>query len=85
LRVAGEVTTRRDRNLAIGLSTQRATGDTASLGAVEARDAVSVPGLVDLLAKRRERAEDLPDDLDDVFARYYAENPDGDGLAVFDE
>lgn len=46
---------------------------------------MSVPGLVDLLAKRRERAEDLPDDLDDVFARYYAENPDGDGLAVFDE
>jgi len=41
-------------------------------------------GVVDLLSRRRQ-AEVLPDDLDDVFARYYQEHPDSDGLEVFDE
>ena len=81
----GEVATRRDRNLAIRLSAQRAAagGDTAT--ATEERETASVPGVVDLLARRKEQAEVLTDDLDDVFTRYYNEHPDADGLEVFDE
>lgn len=82
---AGEVTTRRDRNLAIRLSAQRAAGQGEAVDAADARETASVPGVVDLLARRRDRAEVLPDDLDDVFARYYAEHPEADGLEVFDE
>lgn len=45
--------------------------------------------MVDLLAHRHSRQQDsgdgLRDDLDDVFARYYATHPDADGLEVFDE
>jgi hypothetical protein len=53
----GEVATRRDRNLAIRLSAQRAAagGDTAT--ATEERETASVPGVVDLLARRKEHAE----------------------------
>ena len=86
---AGEVTSRRDRNLALRLATQRAqTADgvepASTADAEQARDAASTPGVVDLLARRQQQAE-LRDDLDDVFARYYATHPDADGLEVFDE
>lgn len=84
----GEVTTRRDRNLALRLATQRATADpgTDSTGEVDpGRVAASTPGVVDLLTRRESRQPELRDDLDDVFARYYATHPDSDGLQVFDE
>jgi putative transposase len=86
----GEVTTRRDRNLALRLATQRATtnpdaGDGADLGPDSGRAVASTPGVVDLLTRREARQPELRDDLDDVFARYYATHPDGDGLEVFDE
>ena len=58
-------------------------GDDAD--AKDARETASVPGVVDLLARRKDQAEVLTDDLDDVFTRYYAEHPDADGLEVFDE
>ena len=82
---AGEVAARRDRNLAIRLSAQRAAGGD---------DATMSPTLV---RRRPSRAcwtsspaatvptEVLTDDLDDVFTRYYQQHPDADGLEVFDE
>ena len=80
----GEVATRRDRNLAIRLSAQRtAGGDDATV--TDERETASVPGVLDLLARRHRPEEALTDDLDDVFTRYYAEHPDADGLEVFDE
>jgi len=82
---AGEVSTRRDRNLAIRLSAQRATGEGDPVTAADARETASAPGVLDLLARRREQPEVLPDDLDDVFTRYYAQHPEADGLEVFDE
>ena len=84
---AGEVTSRRDRNVAIRLASQRATNaDTGSEGAVvEERDRVSVPGVIDLLQRRQDRDQGLRSDDEDVFAAYYAAHPDADGLEVFDE
>ena len=87
---AGEVTSRRDRNLALRLATQRAqvadgAGGSDAGGAEQDRDTASTPGVVDLLAHRQSRQPELRDDLDDVFARYYATHPDADGLEVFDE
>lgn len=84
---AGEVTSRRDRNLALRLATQRAEiADGADAGGTARdRDTASTPGVVDLLARRQSRQPELRDDLDDVFARYYATHPDADGLEVFDE
>jgi hypothetical protein len=82
---AGEVASRRDRILAIRLSAQRAAAEADAANAADARETASVPGVVNLLARRRDQAEDLPDDLDDVFTRYYQQHPDSDGLEVFDE
>jgi hypothetical protein len=82
---AGEVATRRDRNLAIRLSAQRAADGGQAVDATEEREAASVPGVVDLLARRKEQTKVLTDDLDDVFTRYYQQHPDADGLEVFDE
>jgi hypothetical protein len=68
------VASRRDRNLALRLSAQRAAdGDIGGgeVTAAGARDTASVPGVVNLLARRHQPAEVLPDDLDDVFTRYY--------------
>ena len=67
---AGEVAGRRDRNLAIRLSAQRAADGDVGEGEVttaDARETASLPGVVDLLSRRKNRAELLPDDLDDVF------------------
>lgn len=84
-----EVTTRRDRNLALRLATQRATTRLRRAdgtgGADPGRAAASTPGVVDLLTRRQSRQPDLRDDLDDVFARYYATHPGSDGLEVYDE
>ena len=84
-RTAGEVATRRDRNLAIRLSAQRAAHDGDDADAADAREKASVPGVVDLLTRRKDQAEVLTDDLDDVFTRFYQQHPDADGLEVFDE
>lgn len=82
---AGEVTSRRDRNVAIRLASQRAAtlGDDAATPSD--RDQASVPGLIDLLQRRQERDQGLTSDDDDVFAAFYAAHPDVDGLEVFDE
>lgn len=46
----------------------------------------SLPGVIDLLAERSKRQpQEVVDDVDDVFARYYEQFPDADGLEVFDE
>ena len=88
---AGEVTSRRNRNLALRLASQRAqvAGDAADGAGFDRtgqdRDVASTPGVVDLLAHRQSREPELRDDLDDVFARYYASHPDAHGLEVFDE
>ena len=79
---AGEVTSRRDRNLAIRLASQRPPDDP---DATASRDLASTPSVVDLLQRRRTRDQSLHSDDEDVFARYYAAHPDSDGLEVFDE
>lgn len=86
---AGEVTSRRDRNVAIRLASQRAAnagdgGDSSEATSGE-RDRVSVPGVIDLLQRRQGREQGLRSDDEDVFAAYYAAHPDADGLEVFDE
>lgn len=81
---AGEVTSRRDRNLAVRLASQRPP-DSPDEAAAESRDLASTPSVVDLLQRRRDREQGLRSDDEDVFARYYAAHPDHDGLEVFDE
>ena len=85
-----EVETRRDRSLARRLSAQRATLDAepasgASDVGAEREDA-SLPGVIDMLERldRRTPPLEVADDLD-VFERYYAEHPDEEVFAVFDE
>ena len=82
---AGEVTSRRDRNVAIRLASQRATNAGSEGAVVEERDRVSVPAVIDLLQRRQDRDQGLRSDDEDVFAAYYAAHPDADGLEVFDE
>lgn len=79
----GEVVGRRHRNLAIRLSTQRAASH-GEENESDARNSAAVPALVDLLV-RRDQSNPLVDDLDDVFATYYAAHPDAHGLEVFEE
>jgi len=84
----GEVLTRRDRSLALRLSSARATAGVdpgPDVGNDPAREVASLPGVIDLLAARQQRAAPLEvtDDVD-VFEAYYAAHPDG-GLEVFDE
>ncbi len=84
---AKEVTTRRERNLAVRLAAQQADQAPHVPGMTptdEGAVSASVPGVIDFLQHRSRRTkEPLPDDLD-VFERYYAEHPEG-GLEVFDE
>lgn len=90
-----EVSTRRDRSLAIKLATSRAQdaelltdppADSSADGEAAKRVA-SLPGVIDLLAARERRAAGLQvvDDLDEVFSRYYAQHPDQEAFEVFDE
>ena len=83
---SGEVTSRRDRNLAVRLASQRAAaaGPDVGTSSADGRVRASVPGVVDLLQRREQRRE-LASDDEDVFAAYYAAHPDSDGLEVFDE
>lgn len=83
---ANDVTSRRERTLAIRLATQQPQhpldSDTTTIGGHET---ASIPGVIDFLQHRSRRpSQPLPDDLD-VFERYYAEHPDEAELAVFDE
>ena len=79
---AKEVTTRRERNLALRVAAQQA-GHPSGEHASDA-DAASLPGVIDFLQHRTRRSrEQLPDDLD-VFERYYQDHPEG-GLEVLDE
>lgn len=83
----GEVETRRDRNLARRLSAQRASGDQAEdpAAADAAQEVASLPGVIDLLERREQRAAlEVVDDID-VFERYFVEHPDTAGLEVFEE
>lgn len=80
-----QVTSRRDRNLAVRLSAQRS--HRALEEGQEPREAASDVGVIDLLQHRARRNDPglaLRDSLDDVFDTYYAEHPEG-GLEVFDD
>lgn len=84
----GEVISRRDRALARRVSAERAHEQTAAESISEERDAAAAVGsVVDLLAHREARAGqpalEVVDDVD-VFAQYYDQFPDGDGLQVLD-
>ncbi|WP_079611170.1 leucine zipper domain-containing protein [Mycobacteroides abscessus] len=81
----GEVTSRRDRGLARRLSAQRSAIDVGT-DDDDQQAAASLPGVIDLLEQRNTKRAQLEvvDDID-VFAQYYAENPDAQGLEVFDE
>jgi putative transposase len=84
----GEVLSRRDRALARRVSAERAHEQTAAASISEQRDAAAAAGsVVDLLARREAHAGqpalEVVDDLD-VFAQYYHQFPDGDGLQVLD-
>jgi len=95
----GQVESRRDRSLARRLSAQRAAKDnntdadadadadgrTGTNPQEAARQVASLPGVVDLLTRRRDKAAGVVDDVDDVFERWYAAHPDAQGLEVFDE
>lgn len=83
-----EVTARRDKSLALKLASTRAQPGTATEGSApdQAAQVASLPGVIDLLAERSKRQPlEVVDDLDDVFARYYEQHPDAQGLEVFDE
>lgn len=81
------VTTRREKSLARRLSATRAHDAATSRDGHVPREAASVPGVIDLLAARdrKNRKPELVDDLDDVFAQFYAEHPDQGAFEVFDE
>lgn len=81
----GEVQSRRDRGLARRLSAQRSALEVGADDDVQ-QDAASLPGVIDLLQHRSSKRAQLEvvDDID-VFSQYYAENPDAQGLEVFDE
>jgi len=78
-----EVLGRRERNLAIRLASMAGTRDQDADD--EPRERASLPGVVDLLSRRRESAPGHPDDLDDVFERYYTAQPDGGGFDLLDD
>jgi len=86
---ANEVTTRRERTLAIRIAAQQSANPTAVEPAgpsLSPHETASAPVVLDFVRHRKPRsAQDLPDDLDDVFARFYAEHPDAQGLEVFEE
>ncbi|MDN5803421.1 MAG: helix-turn-helix domain-containing protein [Microlunatus sp.] len=81
-----QVTERRDKNLAIRLSAQRAQ-TIAGAEPLSGRETASDLGVIDFLARRTgqrpPRDADLTDDLD-VFDAYYQAHPEG-GLEVYEE
>lgn len=94
----GQVESRRDRSLARRISAQRAADNNNADNSAadsrtgtdtdpqeQARQVASLPGVVDLLTRRQEKAAAVVDDLDDVFEEWLALHPDAEGLEVFDE
>jgi putative transposase len=84
-----EVSTRRDRSLARRLSAQRASthGSFAPTDTASDRDSASLPAVIDLLDAEHPHLQTqgiYTDDVD-VFAAFYEENPDTDGLEVLDQ
>lgn len=75
------VTERRDRVLAQRLSAQR---DADAEPGTDPREAASVPGVISLLERRKDRDEPAISDDTDVFDAYYADNPDG-AMEVFED
>lgn len=78
-----EVLGRRERNLAIRLASMAGTQEVVA--GAEPRERASLPGVIDLLSRRRANARNHPDDVDDVFARYYAAQPDAGGFDLLDD
>lgn len=82
------VMTRRDRALAKRIAATRAA-DAQSLAVdtdgQDERTAASVPAVIDLVARRQRASTRITDDLDDVFERYYEENPGEEAFEVFRE
>jgi hypothetical protein len=78
-----EVLGRRERNLAIRLASMAGARD--EVAETEPRERASLPGVIDLLSRRRTDATDHPDDVDDVFDRYYAAQPDAGGFDLLDD
>lgn len=78
-----EVLGRRERNLAIRLASMAGARD--EVAEAEPRERASLPGVIDLLSRRRTDASDHPDDVDDVFDRYYAAQPDAGGFDLLDD
>lgn len=79
-----EVLGRRERNLAIRLASMPANPDDEADTPRE--ELSSLPGVIDLLSRRRPApATGHPDDVDDVFERYYAAHPDSGGFETFDD
>lgn len=82
------VMTRRDRSLAKRIAAGRAEYTQvrpSEIGHEDERMAASVPAVIDLVARRKKPSVDVADDLDDVFERYYAENPCEEAFEVFNE
>lgn len=87
------VTARRDRSLAKRIAAIRAENaqtrdESAAAENADGEDermAASVPAVIDLVARRQLTSKHVTDDLDDVFERYYAENPDEETFEVFSE
>lgn len=87
------VMSRRDRSLAKRIAATRA--DNAQIRdestaeentcSEDERMAASVPAVIDLVARRQQISKHVTDDLDDVFERYYEENPDEEAFEVFSE
>lgn len=86
---ANEVTTRRERTLAIRIAAQQSANPVAALPdgpSPNQHERASTPGVLDFVRHRKPRSDQgLADDLDDVFARFYAAHPDVEGLEVFEE
>ena len=79
-----EVMGRRERNLAIRLASMPSSFELDS--DVNPEERASLPGVVDLLSRRQDhRPQEHPDDLDEVFERYYAAQPDAGGFDLLDD
>lgn len=79
-----EVMGRRERNLAIRIASMPSSFEPDS--DVKPEERASLPGVIDLLSRRLEhRPQEHPDDLDEVFERYYAAQPDARGFDLLDD
>jgi len=80
------VMTRRDRALAKRIAATRAADAqplAVDIAGQDERTAASLPAVIDLVARRQQTSVRVTDDLDDVFERYYDENPGEEAFEVF--